>query len=110
MFYNRGYFVDNHFLKFKIDLKASRKIDFSEFCNILVPVLTGKFDKEQLLYVFKSNDLENSGEITAKELKEILLKVSHHFTDNEINDLIEKVNTANNNGKLTFPGNFICFC
>ena len=50
--------------------------------------------------------MANSGEITGKELKEILLKVSHHFTEKEISDLIEKVNETNN-GKLSFPGNFI---
>lgn len=87
-------------------IKGSRKIDFSEFCNILAPIFTGNFDKDQLLYVFKSNDLENSGEITGKELKEILLKVSHHFTEKEISDLIDKVNETNN-GKLSFPGNLL---
>ena len=97
------FFLSLNFFCFLYFFLASRKIDFSEFCNILVPVLTGKFDKNQLLYVFKSNDLENSGEISSKELKEILLKVSHHFTEKEISDLIEKVNLTNG-GKLTFPG------
>jgi Ca2+-binding EF-hand superfamily protein len=100
---NRRFVISKFFNKF---FKGSRKIDFSEFSNILAPILTGKFDKDQLLYVFKSNDLENSGEITGKELKEILLKVSHHFTEKEISDLIEKVSETNN-GKLSFPGNFI---
>ena len=66
-------------------------------------MLTGKFDKEQLLYAFRQTDLDNSGEITASELKEILAKVGKKFTEQEISDLIATVD-AKNNGSLSFPG------
>lgn len=85
----------------EFDRDASRDIDFDEFCKIMLPVFTGKFEDEELWYAFKKFDLDNSGHISVGELKYILSKIGQNFTDSQIASMIATVD-ANNDGKLSF--------
>jgi Ca2+-binding EF-hand superfamily protein len=84
-------------------MKASRDLDFGEFCNIMLPVYTGKFEDRELLYAFKKFDTDNSGTITVKELRQILAKVGQYFSEEQIANLIATVD-SDNDGKLSFKG------
>ena len=70
------------------------------------PVLTGKFNDDELWYAFKKFDLDNSGEITVEELSQILSKVGQFYSNQQIADMIKTVD-RDNNGKLNFEGTFL---
>ena len=71
----------------------------------MLPVFTGTFDDDELLFAFKKFDLDNSGHITVSELRQILSKIGQHFTEKEIADMIATVDT-NNDGSLSYQGIF----
>ena len=79
----------------------SRDIDFAEFCRIMLPVFTGRFEDEQLYYAFKKFDTDNSGYITVDELKQLLAKIGQHYSDREIAKMIATVD-RNGDGKLSY--------
>lgn len=85
----------------EFDKDSSRTIDFNEFCQIMLPVFTGKFDDSQLLYAFNNFDKNKDGSITVEEMRLILSKIGQHFTEKEIQDMIATVDT-NSDGKLSF--------
>lgn len=87
----------------EMDKNGSRDLDFNEFCNLMLPVFTGKFNDDDLWYAFKKFDLDGSGYITVSELKKILANIGQHFTDYEIETMIRKVD-SNFDGKLSFQG------
>jgi Ca2+-binding EF-hand superfamily protein len=80
-------------------------LDFNEFCDILSPVLTGKFKDNELEYAFKKFDFDNSGFITVRELSQILSKIGTFYTDRQISDLIATVDT-DKDGRLNYDGKF----
>ncbi len=69
----------------------------------MLPVFTGKFEDNELLYAFKKFDTDNSGHITVAELRQILAKIGQHFTEAQIASLVATVD-ADNDGKLNFQG------
>ena len=69
----------------------------------MLPVYTGKFEDNELLYAFKKFDTDNSGTITVQELRQILAKVGQHFSEEQIANLIATVD-SDNDGKLSFKG------
>ena len=79
----------------------SRDIDFAEFCKIMLPVFTGEFDRDELLYAFNKFDLDGSGFITSDELRSILSKIGQYYSDAEITGMIASVD-LDKDGKLSF--------
>jgi len=84
-----------------VDRNRSRDLDFEEFCNLMLPVFTGKFDDDDLWYAFKKFDLDGSNYITVAELKKILSNIGQNFSEYEIETMIRKVD-SNFDGKLSF--------
>ena len=66
-----------------------------------MPALTGKFEDDELLYAFKKFDLDESGFITAKELRHILSKIDFFYTETQIQNMIASVD-QDKDGKLNF--------
>ncbi|RNA25655.1 calmodulin [Brachionus plicatilis] len=85
----------------QVDRNGSRDLDFNEFCRLMLPVFTGKFDDDDLWYAFKKFDLDGSGYITVGELKKILANIGQHFSEYEIETMIRKVD-SNFDGKLSY--------
>ncbi len=76
-------------------------ITFDEFLRLMLPVFTGKFDDEELYYAFKKFDLDNSGYISVKELRQILAKIGQHYSEEQIHELVSMVD-ADHDGRLNF--------
>jgi Ca2+-binding EF-hand superfamily protein len=76
-------------------------MNFDEFCRILLPVFTGKFQDDELLYAFKKFDLNGTGYISVGELKQVLANIGQNFSEQEIARMIASVD-KDNDGKLNF--------
>lgn len=87
----------------EVDRNGSRDLDFNEFCRLMLPVFTGKFNDDDLWYAFKKFDLDGSGYITVSELKKILANIGQNFSEYEIETMIRKVD-SNFDGKLSYQG------
>ena len=76
-------------------------MSFNEFLKLMLPVFTGKFDNDSLYYAFKKFDTNNTGYITAVELKQVLAKIGQNYTQRQIEDMIATVD-KDGDGKLGF--------
>lgn len=95
--------IKHGFLTSLFENLGSKTIEFPEFCRIMLPVFTGKFEDEELWFAFKKFDLDNSGFITAGELRKILAEIGQNFSEKEISDMIATVD-ADSDGRLSFNG------
>lgn len=84
-----------------VDPDNSRDIDFEEFCRIMEPVISGNFENDDLLRVFKKFDSDNSGFINVEELSAIFAALGFNYSDDQIKGLIASVD-ENNDGRLNF--------
>jgi Ca2+-binding EF-hand superfamily protein len=78
-------------------------MNFTEFLKLMLPVFTGSFDDDALYFAFKKFDTNNSGYITAVELKQVLAKIGQNYTQRQIEDMIATVD-KNGDGRLGFQG------
>lgn len=82
----------------KVDLDQNGTIDYEEFKQMM----HGRSDtKNQYLTTFKNFDLDNDGYITQKELAECMKKVHPDTTDEEIEVIMEALD-SNKDGKISF--------
>jgi Ca2+-binding EF-hand superfamily protein len=58
-----------------------------------------------LYNLFKYYDRDNSGYLTANELKQALARAGYTFTDAEISRFVASID-LNNDGRLNFQGRF----
>jgi calmodulin len=80
-------------------------ITFNEFLKLMLPVFTGKFDQDSLYFAFKKFDLNNTGYISAAELRAVLAKIGQNYSEKEIENMIKTVD-RDGDGKLSFQGIF----
>ena len=78
-------------------------INFNEFVKLMLPVFTGKFDDDSLYFAFKKFDSNNTGYITAVELRQVLAKIGQNYSERQIDDMIRTVD-KDGDGRLGFPG------
>jgi Ca2+-binding EF-hand superfamily protein len=95
-------------LMLEIDANGTGQMDFDEFCTVMAPVMTGKFDDEDLYFAFKKFDTDNSGLLNIDELQQVLAKIGQNYSEKQIKDLIRTVNNRND-GTITFDGTFLVF-
>ncbi len=81
----------------------SGDITFNEFLKLMLPVFTGKFDDDSLYFAFKKFDLNNTGFVTASELRTVLSKIGQNYTEREIEAMIKTVD-LDGDGMLSFSG------
>lgn len=86
----------------------SRDIDFNEFMSIMLPVFSGHFEDEQLLYAFKKFDSNGTGYISIDELKDLLAKIGQNFSERDIARMIASVD-RDGDCRLNYDGIFLNF-
>lgn len=70
----------------------------------MLPVLTGRFEEDELQYSFNKVDKYRTGHIDVNDFKAIVSKLSRHYTENEVGNVVGLVNYFHN-GKLNYQGN-----
>lgn len=83
------------------DLNFSSDIGFNEFLRMMLPVFTGNFDDDSLYFAFKKFDTNNTGYITANELKQVLSKIGQNYSEKQIDEMIRTVD-RDGDGRLSF--------
>ncbi len=79
----------------------SGDITFDEFLRMMLPVFTGQYDDDKLYYAFQKFDLDNSGYISVKELRQVLDKIGQSYSEEQIEQLVSMVDT-DHDGRLNF--------
>jgi Ca2+-binding EF-hand superfamily protein len=77
------------------------QVDFQEFLNLMTARINEKESKEDIRKVFRLFDEENTGYITAQNLKKIAKDLGETMEDIEIREMIERADT-DGDGRITF--------
>lgn len=67
------------------------KIDFEEFARVMARNYYKKHSKEEIKEAFRRYDLNNSGYISAEELRVVLSKMHRFYTREEIESMMRRV-------------------
>ena len=73
----------------ELDYAKDQRISYSEFIAASIDV-SQFLTKEKLEALFTTFDVDNSGQITAKNLKDGFSKFNRDITDEEIQDIMKK--------------------
>ena len=77
------------------------EIDFQEFLNLMTARINEKESKEDIRKVFRLFDEDNTGYITAQNLKRIAKDLGENMEEIEIREMIERADT-DGDGRITF--------
>lgn len=92
---------------FKLDFP---RVSFSQFCELLTPVITGYGDDNQLRQTFASLDSDNDSYLNVRDLEILLIVTDRLEKASQILNLISQVTI---DGKLSYDGMIYwreCFC
>jgi len=79
-------------------------LNFEIFCDIVLPLMEDEdyeTIREELKTAFRLYDRDGLGYITPAVLKEILLELDNKLTDEELNDIVEEVD-SDGSGSIDF--------
>ena len=88
-------------------LSGSGTIEWSEFLKMMKErKKEEEFNEEELSDVFKVFDKDNSGFISASELKEVSSKLGRNLTDEDVKEMMKETD-LDEDGKISYEGK--CF-
>jgi len=79
-------------------------LDFEQFCDVVLPLMEDEdyeTIREELKTAFRLYDRDGAGFITPAVLKEILLELDGKLTEEELNDIVEEVD-SDGSGSIDF--------
>jgi len=83
---------------FLLDL---RRLTFAQFCELLAPMITGKYNDRQLRETFEKLDSDNDNYLNQQELENLLIVIGRSESNYKIQDIISQLTSR---GKLSFEG------
>ena len=88
-------------------LPGNGTIEWSEFLKMMKErKKEEEFNEEELRDVFKVFDKDNSGFISASELKEVSSKLGRNLTDEDVKEMMKETD-LDEDGKISYEGK--CF-
>ncbi len=78
-----------------------RQISFGEFCDLIVPMITGYFNDRQIRQIFDKLDSDNDNYLNQQELENLLLVIGRSESKYKIPNFIFRLTSR---GKLNFEG------
>lgn len=86
----------------EVDTDGSGTIEWSEFLKMMKErKKEGEFNEEELRDVFKVFDKDNSGFISASELKEVSSKLGRNLTDEDVKEMMKETD-LDEDGKISY--------
>ena len=82
----------------EVDVDNNGTIEFDEF---LLMMCRDEDSEYELLEAFKKFDTDGDGEVTANEVKDVLLKLGQHLSDAELDAMMAEVD-ENGDGVINF--------
>lgn len=79
----------------EVDADGSGTIDFAEFLTLMARRMKTKDSHAEILEAFKVFDKDNSGKISASELRQVMTSLGEKLTDGEVEEMIRE---ADENG------------
>lgn len=73
-----------------LDLEENGSISFKEFLILMASQVNDVIEESDLIDAFKTFDPENSGKISAQELRTLLMSCPEFRDDSEIQDILEQ--------------------
>lgn len=74
----------------EVDADGSGTIDFAEFLTLMARKMKAQDTKSEIIEAFKVFDQDNSGKISADELRSIMADLGEKLTDEEVNEMIKE--------------------
>lgn len=78
-------------------------VEFNEFVKMMSKTFDEPLTQEELKEAFRVFDVDNSGTITADELKQVVSKLGIHLSQEEINEMIKAADTSGD-GQVQYAG------
>ncbi len=97
--------IENVF--FSLFLIDFRGLTFVKFCELLSPMITGKYNDHQLRQTFEKLDSDNDHFLNQQELENFLIVVGRSESIYKIENIISQLTTR---GKLSFEGTQLNLC
>ncbi len=85
----------------EIDTDKNGTIEFTEFLGLMDRLMKDVESKESLIQTFKVIDKDLTGSISTGELRDVLLDLNYDITNDELNEIINYVDT-NGDGQLDY--------
>lgn len=94
----------------EVDADDSGTIDFAEFLTLMARKMKTQDSEAEIQEAFKVFDTDNSGKISATELRQVMEKLGEKLSDQEVEDMIREADingdgvsysTSFNNDKLS---------
>eukprot|EP00931_Biecheleriopsis_adriatica_P002440 TRINITY_DN1032_c0_g1_i1.p1 TRINITY_DN1032_c0_g1~~TRINITY_DN1032_c0_g1_i1.p1 ORF type:complete len:179 (-),score=43.70 TRINITY_DN1032_c0_g1_i1:154-612(-) len=82
----------------EVDVNGDGDLDFEEFLNLMAK-MSGRDPWEELVQAFKVFDRENSGLISAKELRHVLTRMGDVLSETETDEWLSEAE-VNNDGTI----------
>ncbi|OSX77546.1 hypothetical protein BU14_0144s0010 [Porphyra umbilicalis] len=83
----------------EVDADGSGTIDFAEFLTLMSRKMKSADSQAEILEAFKVFDKDNSGKISADELRQVMNNLGEKLSDEEVNEMIREADT-NGDGEI----------
>ena len=80
----------------EVDADSDGTIDFEEFVKLMTREVDASDSGNELYKAFQVFDKDNSGSISASELKEVLISIGERVTDAEVDAMMEEADVDHN--------------
>ena len=85
----------------EVDTDGNGTIDFPEFLTMMASKMKDTNSGEEYKEAFKVFDVDGNGQISAAELKHVMMNLGETLTNEEVNEMIREAD-VNNSGTINF--------
>lgn len=91
----------------EVDADGSGTIDFPEFLTLMARKMKTQDSEAEIIEAFKVFDKDNSGKISADELRQVMNNLGERLSDAEVEEMIREADTNGDGVRACLS--FLCF-